>query len=74
MTEPLTALQFKWFLTLLTGVVAGAWFVYDSINLIRTRNLDRTDPVVRDRHFGYVMGLVIGALGVYGCLRFQGVV
>ena len=64
---------FKWFLTLITGIVAGAWFIYDSINLIRTRNHDRKDPVVRDKHFGYVMGIVIGVVGVYGCLRFQGI-
>jgi hypothetical protein len=29
---------------------------------------------VRDRHFGYVMGIIIGALGVLGCLKFHGVV
>ena len=65
---------FRWFLILITGVVAGLWFVYDSINLIRTRKLDRNDAVVRDRHFGYAMGILIGIVGVYGCLRFQGIV
>lgn len=64
---------FKWFLTLLTGVVATAWFFYDSINLIRTRKLDRKDAVVRDRHFGYVMGILIGLVGIVGTLRYQGV-
>lgn len=65
---------FKWFLTILTGGLASVWFVYDSINLLRTRNLDRKDPVVRDKHFGYVIGIVIGIVGVFGCLRFHGVV
>jgi hypothetical protein len=65
---------FRWFLTLVVGVVAAAWFVYDSINLIRTRHLDRTDPIVRDKHFGYVMGMLIGIAGVYGTLRYQGIV
>jgi hypothetical protein len=64
---------FRWFLTLIVGIVAAAWFVYDSINLLRTRHLDRNDPIVRDKHFGYVMGMLIGIVGVYGCLRYQGI-
>jgi hypothetical protein len=74
MNELMSATAFKWFLTILTGGLAGAWFVYDSINLIRTRNLDRSDAVIRDRHFGYVMGIIIGVIGVLGCLKFHGVV
>ena len=65
---------FKWFLTALTGGLASAWFVYDAINLARTRNADRKDPVVRDKHFGYVMGMIIGVIGIVGCLRFHGVI
>ena len=65
--------HFKWFLTLLTGVVATLWFFYDTTNLIRARKLDRKDAVVRDKHFGYVMGILIGLVGVYGTLRYQGV-
>jgi len=65
---------FKWFLTILTGGLAGVWFLYDSRNLLVTRNLDRKDPVVRDKHFGYVIGILIGIVGVVGCLKFQGVV
>lgn len=72
--EIMSPTAFKWFLTLLTGGLAGAWLVYDAINLIRTRHLDRSDAVVRDRRFGYVMGIVIGVVGVVGCLRFHGVV
>jgi hypothetical protein len=64
---------FKWFLTLQTGVLAVTWFIYDMINLIRTRHADRRDPVVRDKHFGYVIGMIIGAIGIIGTLRFQGV-
>ena len=66
--------HFKWFLTIVTGGLAGVWVIYDSINLIRTRNLDRANPVVRDKHFGYVMGILIGVVGVWGCLRFHGIV
>jgi hypothetical protein len=64
---------FKWFITFLTGGLASVWFFYDSFNLIRTRKADRSNPVVRDKHFGYVMGILIGIVGVYGCLRFHGI-
>jgi len=64
---------FAWIVTFLTGVVAGAWFVYDIINLIRARRADGSDPLVSDRRFGYMVGLVIGIGGVLGCLRFHDV-
>lgn len=73
-TELMSPSAFKWFITILTGGLAGAWVIYDSINLIRFRKLDRSDGSVRDRHFGYVMGIVIGVIGVIGCLKFHGVV
>ncbi len=60
---------FRWILTGLTGGLAGTWLVYDAINLIRTRHADRRDPIVRDKHFGYVMGMVIGVIGVAGVLK-----
>lgn len=65
---------FEWFVTAVTGGVAGAWVIYDARNLFVTRNDDRQDPIVRDKHFGYMMGIVIGLVGVFGCLRFHGVV
>jgi hypothetical protein len=74
MNELMSPSAFKWFITFLTGGLASAWFIYDSINLIRTRNADRRDPIVRDKHFGYVMGIVIGIIGVVGCLRFHDVI
>jgi hypothetical protein len=74
MNEVMSPYAFKWFITFLTGGLAGSWFIYDSINLIRFRNLDRSDAIVRDRQFGYVVGILIGIIGVVGCLRFHGVV
>lgn len=55
---------------LLTGGVAGYWFVVDSIRLRRALREDRTDLVVRDRVFGSVLGILIGALGVFGSLNY----
>lgn len=74
MNEVMSASAFKWFITFLVAGLGGSWLVYDTINLIRFRGLDRSDPVVRDRHFGYVIGILTGAVGVYGCLRYHGVV
>jgi small-conductance mechanosensitive channel len=69
----LTDSQFAWFLTAAVGLVAAAWLVYDAINLVRLRGSDRADPAVRDKHFGYVVGMVIGVIGLVGVLRFHGV-
>jgi hypothetical protein len=73
MNEVMSPLAFKWFVTILTGSVAFTWFVYDAIKLLRLRTADQKDPVVRDKIFGYGMGIIIGALGVLGCLRFHDV-
>jgi hypothetical protein len=62
---------FVWFLTLFTGIVAFTWFVYDAIKLLRLRNADGRDPVVHDKRFGYGMGVVIGAVGVLGVLKYH---
>jgi hypothetical protein len=72
-TELVSETVFVWCVTILTGGVAGAWFVYDIINLIRVRHADSRDPLIRDRRFGYAMGIVIGLGGVLGCLRFHDV-
>lgn len=74
MNEIMSPDAFKWFLTILTGGLAGSWVIYDVINLIRIRHANKRDPLVRDKIFGYLMGIVIGVVGVYGCLRFHDVV
>ena len=71
--ELVSPIAFKWIVTILTGGLAGSWFFYDSINLIRIRNADSSDPLIRDRRFGYVIGIAIGLAGVLGCLRFHDV-
>jgi len=73
MDELVSPTVFAWIVTFLTGGLAGTWFVYDTFNLIRVRNADGGDPLIRDRRFGYVMGIVIGLAGVLGCLRFHDV-
>ena len=73
-TELVSQNTFGWILTILTGGLAGFWLVYDTYNLIRLRNADRSnDPAARDKYFGYFIGMLIGSIGVLGCLRYQGV-
>jgi uncharacterized membrane protein YedE/YeeE len=63
---------FRLLLSVLTGGFAAAWLVHDVLFLARLRSADRRDPLVRDQRFGYVIGIVIGAVGVFGTLRFNG--
>ena len=71
--ELMSATAFKWMLTILTGGLAGTWFVIDTISLIRSGRL-KNDPSAHDKRFGYMMGILIGAIGILGCLRFHDVV
>jgi hypothetical protein len=74
MNELMTAVQFKWFLTILTGGLAGTWVFYDLRNLYTLRGKDPSDPVVADKRFGFLIGIAVGVIGVVGVLRFNGVV
>ncbi len=76
MSEPLLVSPdtFKWTITLITGIVAGIWLVYDALKLFWLRKQDGDDPVIHDKRFGYVCGVIIGIIGVSGCLRFHGVI
>jgi hypothetical protein len=60
---------FHVFMTIVTGGVSAIWFAVDLRNLVRARRLDAT-PSVRDRKFGYSMGLVIATIGVVGSTLF----
>lgn len=64
---------FRLLLSLITGGVAGAWAVHDLVLIARLRGKGRRDPRVADQRFGYAMGIVIGAIGIIGTLRFNGV-
>ena len=64
---------FKWFVSALTAGITGTWFVWDSLKLWWLRGADRTDPVIRDKLFGYSLGVVICAIGLIGVLKYHGV-
>jgi hypothetical protein len=60
-------------LSVITGGVAAVWTIHDVVLIGGLRGADRRDPLVRDKLFGYSMGIVIGMIGVLGTLRFNGV-
>lgn len=59
------------FVTTITGALSGAWLIYDLRNLWRLRGADRSDPLVRDRRFGYVIGIITALVGLYGVARYH---
>lgn len=70
--ELVSAETFRWILTVLA--FAGAlWVLYDVVRLAKLRNVDMRDPLVRDKRFGYVIGILLGAFAISGILRFHGV-
>ena len=71
MNELVSYEAFRWILTGLTGGLATTWLVYDTYNLVRSRTADRSDPTVRDKRFGYVIGIVVGVIGVIGSLKYH---
>lgn len=58
--------SFEMFCSVATAGLGGVWLAYDLRNLARALREDRRDPLVRDRLFGYVIGMIIGAVGVVG--------
>lgn len=73
-TELFSSSVFYGIVTFLTGGIGGVWVLYDAFNLARIRNADGRDPLIRDRRFGYVVGMLVGIIGVAGCLRFYDVI
>lgn len=62
---------FRWILTALT-FAAATWVLYDVVRIVKLRGADLSDPLVRDKRFGYLIGIVLGAFAISGILRFHG--
>jgi hypothetical protein len=62
---------FVWFMSILTAGVGGIYFVLDIKRLYQLRNADGKDPVVHDKRFGFGIGVLIGAIGVIGVLKYH---
>ena len=71
--EVLSTDAFNWLQTAMIGVFAAVWLVYDLRNLTTLRGKDFANPLVRDRRFGYLIGITIAVIGLVGVLRFHGV-
>lgn len=63
---------FRWILTAVT-LAASLWAIYDVRRLVTLRDADGRDPLVRDKRFGYAIGIALGSLGIVGVLRFHDV-
>ena len=70
--ELITWSAFKWALTVPT-ILGVMWVMLDVLHLWRLRGKDFSDPVNRDKRFGYIMGICIGLCVTYGLLRYHGV-
>lgn len=61
---------FRVLLTLACGGLAAYWVVHDVVFLARLRRAPR-DASFGDQRFGYIMGIVIGIIGVVGAVKFN---
>lgn len=68
----LSQLHYMYFVTFMTAGMCAAWIVVDSIRLRRALRDDTSDPVVRDRVFGSLIGLAVCTWGILGCLDYWG--
>ena len=60
---------FDWLVSIITLALAVPWIFYDAFNMVRLRRADSADPVVGDKRFGYVIGILIGVIGVIGVAK-----
>jgi len=62
---------YRWLTTALIAGLALGWGVVDTVRLRAALRDDRSDPVVRDRIFGSLIGLAIAVLGVIVVVRYN---
>ena len=62
---------FEWVATALIAGLALGWGVVDTMRLRKSLRDDTTDPVVRDRIFGSLIGITIAILGVVVVVRYH---
>lgn len=60
-----------WFVTIVTLSLSVSWLVYDARNLLRMRGADRKNPLVRDKLFGYAIGILTAIVGIVGVVRYH---
>lgn len=64
-------LQFMWFATVMVLGLSCGWFVVDANRLRHALRADRSDPDIRDRIFGCIIGLMVSSLGIGGVVHYH---
>ena len=62
--------HYIWFVAVVTFVSAASWIAVDAYRLRGALRGDRSDLAVKDRIFGSMIGILIGAIGVGGVLHY----
>jgi hypothetical protein len=62
---------FDWLVCGLTFGLAFPWIFFDARNLWKLRNADSSDPIIRDRRFGYIIGMCVGLAGTIGVVKHR---
>ena len=62
---------YLWWITAMVGGLGLAWAVVDTVRLRRALKDDPTDPIVRDRIFGSIIGLCCAAIGIIGAVQYH---
>lgn len=74
MTDPIVSPRaFDIIVTVLVSL-GVFWVMIDLFLITRLRGKDMSDPVNRDKRFGYVIGILIGCFTTVGILSHHGVV
>jgi len=60
---------FVWFISIMTAGVAGYYFFARSFQAVKLWNADT--PELRDKRFGCLIGIAIGAIGAIGVLKYH---
>jgi Na+/proline symporter len=69
--ELMSANAFHWVLIALTGGLAGSWLFHDALHLLKHHRADASDPQIPDKRFGYIIGILIGIIGIVGCVGYH---
>lgn len=62
---------FHGFVTVFTLLLA-TWAFYDIVKWGRLKGQDPSDPLVKDKKAGYLLGIALGIVATVGALMYQG--
>lgn len=62
---------YAWACTILTFALSLGWAIVDAGRLRKVIREDASDPAVRDKIFGSLMGLVVAGFGFFGVFYYH---